>query len=465
VRRRLLVAMVGLVTVVLVAHDVPLAQHLRAIERDRLATATERDAFTLGSRISPVIAGGDRSSATADVADELAFAPEVADGTVVVVDRDGYLVASTGSGDVPGDDYTGRPEIAAALLGRVSAGARASATLGEDLVYVAVPVLSGDEVIGVIRISYPQSVLDARVNGRLGGLLVAALVSVAMAVVVALLFARSVSRPLEDLRSATDAFAAGDFSAEAAPGGPVETRRLARSFNGMAAMIGRLVERQRRFAGDASHQLRTPLTALRLRLEQASDGLEGVEGPARDHVDAALAEVDRLNHLVGLLLRLARAEGEVLERAPVDLSALVRERVEQWRYLAAERGVSIDLVAPLPVVAEASELAVNEIVDNYLGNAVSASPDGSVVDVMVERGGGSGTVVVRDRGPGMPPEERERAFERHWRSADSVRRGSGSGLGLAIVAQLAAASGANVELREAPTGGIDAVLSVLLDGG
>lgn len=453
--------MVGLVTVVLVAHDVPLAQHLRAIERDRLATATERDAFTLGSRISQIIAVGDRSAAAAaGVADELATSPEAVDGTVVVVDRDGYLVASTASGDVRGADYTGRPEIAAALLGRVSAGARASTTLGEDLVYVAVPVLSGDEVIGVIRISYPQSVLDARVNGRLGGLLVAALVSVAMAVVVALLFARSVSRPLEDLRSATDAFAAGDFSAEAAPGGPVETRRLARSFNDMAAMIGRLVERQRRFAGDASHQLRTPLTALRLRLEQASDGLEGVEGTARDHVDAALAEVDRLNHLVGQLLRLARAEGEILERAPVDLSARVQERVEQWRYLAAERGISIDLVAPLPVVAVASELAVNEIVDNYLGNAVSASPDGSVVDVLVERSGGFGTVVVRDRGPGMPPEERERAFERHWRSNDSVRRGSGSGLGLAIVAQLATASGASVELREAPTGGIDAVLSV-----
>jgi len=454
--------MVGLVAVVLVAHDVPLAQHLREIERDRLATATERNAFTIGSRISPLIAGGDRSAAVADVAEELAFAPEAADGTAVVVDGDGYLVASTSPGDVPGDDYTGRPEIAAALLGRVSAGTRASATLGEDLVYVAVPVLSGDDVIGVVRITYPQSVIDARVNGRLRGLIVAALVSVAMAVVVALLFARSVSRPLEELRRATGAFAAGDFSAEAVPGGPVETRRLAQSFNEMAAMIGRLVERQRRFAGDASHQLRTPLTALRLRLEQASDGLEGSEGAAQDHVDAALAEVDRLNHLVGQLLRLARAEGEILERASVDLSALVRDRVEQWRYLAAERGVSIDLAAPLPVVAVASELAVNEIVDNYLGNAVSASPDGSAVDVLVERRGGAGTVVVRDRGTGMPPEERERAFERHWRSADSVRRGSGSGLGLAIVAQLAAASGASVELREATTGGIDAVLSVPL---
>ena len=464
-RRRLLVAMVGLVAVVLVAHDVPLARYLRTIERDRLATAMERDAFTLGGRISQLIAGGDASTAADEVATAIANASEGGDGTVVVVDRAGYLVASTGAGDVRGTDYVGRPEIAAALLVRVTSGTRASATLGEDLVYVAVPVLSGGEVIGVVRISYPQSVVDARVDARLRGLVVAALVSVAMAVVVALLFARSVSRPLEALRRATDAFAAGDFTAEASPGGPVETRRLARSFNEMAGLIGRLVDRQRRFAGDASHQLRTPLTALRLRLEQASDVLEGGDGDARDHVDAALAEVDRLSHLVGQLLRLARAEGEVLDRSPTDLVALVRERTEQWRHLAAERDVSIVLSADAPVVAAASELAVNEIVDNYLDNAVSASPDGAVVDVMVERRGDAAVVVVRDRGPGMPAEERELAFERYWRSADSVRRGAGSGLGLAIVAQLAAASGADVDLCEAPTGGIDAVLSVPLAGG
>lgn len=461
-RRRLLVAMVGLVVVVLVAHDVPLARYLRSIERDRLATATERDAFTLGSRISPILASAGGSAAAEDVAAELDVADLAGGGTVVVVDGAGYLVASTAPGDIRGTDYARRPEIAAALLGRVTAGTRASATLGEDLVYVAVPVLSGGEVIGVVRITYPQSVVDARVDARLRGLIVAAMVSVATAVVVALLFARSVSWPLEELRRATDAFASGDFAVEAAPGGPVETRRLARSFNDMAGLIGRLVERQRRFAGDASHQLRTPLTALRLRLEQASDSLEGSAGPARDHVDAALAEVDRLSHLVGQLLRLARAEGEVLERSVVDVAALVRARTEQWRDLAAERAVSIVLSADVPLVVTASELALNEIVDNYLDNAVSASPDGSVVEVVVERRDTVATIVVRDRGRGMQAEERERAFERLWRSADSVRRGAGSGLGLAIVAQLAAASGASVELREAPTGGIDAVLSVPL---
>ena len=125
-RRRLLVAMVGLVAVVLVAHDVPLARYLRTIERDRLATAMERDAFTLGGRISQLIAGGDASTAADEVATAIANASEGGDGTVVVVDRAGYLVASTGTAT-----YTrSSPSVADALVPDVTRPSSAAAISG-----------------------------------------------------------------------------------------------------------------------------------------------------------------------------------------------------------------------------------------------------------------------------------------------------------------------------------------------
>ncbi|NDC27672.1 MAG: two-component sensor histidine kinase, partial [Actinobacteria bacterium] len=193
--------MVGLVGVVLIAHDVPLASHLREIERDRLTTSIERDAFTIGGQISPALTTAEpqREQTIADIVG--AFDVD-SSSTVVVVDRNGYLISSTDPTHSLGDDYVSRPEIAAALLGNPSSGSRPSVTVGEDLVYVAVPVLSGAEVLGAVRITYPKSVLNARVNEQLRGLLIAAAVSIAMAIAVAILFARTVSRPLEDLRQA-----------------------------------------------------------------------------------------------------------------------------------------------------------------------------------------------------------------------------------------------------------------------
>lgn len=452
-------SMVGLVGVVLIAHDVPLAAHLREIERDRLTTSIERDAFTIGGLVSPALTGSDdsRSADVAVIVDEF-----VADSssTVIVVDANGYLISSTDSAHMVGDDYVSRPEIAAALLGDSSSGSRPSVTVGEDLVYVAVPVLSGADVVGAVRITYPKSVLDSRVNDQLRGLLVAAAVSIAMAVAVAILFARTVSRPLEDLRKATDDLAAGNLEVVAVEEGPRETRQLARSFNAMARRLGNMINRQKSFAGDASHQLRTPLTALRLRLEQASEVATHDPRLAKDHLEEALNETDRLAHLVEQLLQLARAEGAILESTTFDIATLAADRVENWKYLAAERSITVKLTAPGSRVVTTSELAVREILDNYLDNAIEASSVGGTIEVMVVDHDDVVDVVVRDQGKGLSDDERARAFDRFWRASGDSNRRNGSGLGLAVVAQLADAAGLNVVLVPSPTGGVDACVSV-----
>ena len=211
-----------------------------------------------------------------------------------------------------------------------------------------------------------SDLLDARVNEQLRGLLIAAAVSIAMAIAVAMLFARTVSRPLEDLRLATDELASGRLDVAAPESGPRETRQLARSFNSMASRLGNMINRQRSFAGDASHQLRTPLTALRLRLEQASEAASTSAEVTREHLEEALNETDRLTHLVEQLLQLARAEGSVLQTTTFDLAELVGDRIEQWNYLAAEHGIEIVPISVPSIEVSTSELAIREIIDNYL---------------------------------------------------------------------------------------------------
>lgn len=456
-RRWLLTAMVGLVGVVLVAHDIPLSSYLRRIERNRLTTSIERDAFTIAGRVSPVVASATPESATSIDAVLQSSARDAA-STVVVIDEGGYLLSSTNPNDLAGEDYADRPEVATALLGEPTSGSRFSSTVGEEIVYVAVPVLSGSEVLGVVRITYPKSILDSRVNEQRRSLLFAAGVSLAMAMFVALVFARQVSRPLEQLKGATNDLAEGNLNVLAPETGPPETRQLASSFNAMAKRLGGLIERQRQFAGDASHQMRTPLTALRLRLEQASEQIESDPAVAREHLEEAMNETDRLSNLVEQLLRLARSEAAVLERTEIDLAALINGRVEEWRYLASEQGVTVAASAMPKLSVRTSELALREILDNYLDNALDVSPPGSTVVLLVERDETSVSVIVRDQGPGMRDEERKHAFDRFWRASGNVNR-PGSGLGLAIVSQLADAAGMKVELREAPTKGIDAVVT------
>ncbi|MEI7882528.1 MAG: ATP-binding protein [Actinomycetota bacterium] len=458
-KKRLLVAMVGLVGVVLIAHDVPLAMHLSQIERDRLTTAIERDAFTIGGKISPALPLEDpeRRSAINAVLNDYS---QTKSGTIVVIDRNGYLLSSTDTSIALGTDYARRPEIATALFGNPSSGTRLSNTLGGDLVYVAVPVLSGAEVLGAVRITFPKSVLDKSVRDQLQGLLLAAGVSVAMAIVVALVFARTVSRPLDNLRATTDVLASGDLTATALEEGPGETRQLARSFNSMAKRLGGLMDRQRSFSGDASHQLRTPLTALRLRLEQASELVQDQPMLAREHIDEALNETDRLTHLTEQLLRLARSEGSVLEKEMIDVCEIVRDRAEEWQYLANENDVAIVVQIPETLFVNTNQLALREIIDNYVDNALEVAPLASQVSITVLALADAVEIVVSDSGRGMSPQQRERAFDRFWRADIDSNRRTGSGLGLAIVAQLAQASGLRVELRESPNGGVDAVVNI-----
>jgi len=455
-RVRLLLVMVGVVAIVLLVHDVPLARHLERVERDRLTTGLERDAFILAGRAEEALEAGTTGS---DPTVRAVVARFNAEEGVRVAITDAGLIGVLGSdGDVEGEDYSNRPEMQTALTGTPDIGERFSRTLGEDLFYVAVPVLSGDEVVGVVRLTAPERVVADRVDNKVRGLTVVAGISLLIAVVAAWLFARSVTRPLEELEGVTQRLASGDLDARAnETEGPPEVRALSDSFNSMASRLQRLVDEQRSFAGDASHQLRTPLTALRLRLEQAALSVDD-DSAAADSIEEALNETERLRHMIEGLLLLSRAEHSSVAIETLDLAAIARDRAEYWRPLADERSVEIVVDGPSTAPVRAVVGGIEQIIDNLIDNALEASPERSVIRVRIVSTAESVELHVVDAGVGLSAEHRDRAFERFWRAENAAV--GGSGLGLAIVQQLAVVADGTAELREAGGGGIDAVVTL-----
>jgi signal transduction histidine kinase len=459
---RLLAAFAGLITLVLVAQDVPLANYLRTIEKERLLANLETQAFLLAGVSEDLLSG---EAANPDT--EAANVQEIIDNyaqvgsadpsgaRVVVVDEDGILVLSTDPEDVIGEDFSNRPEIAGALGGDPQQGDRFSNTLGESLVYVAVPVLSGVNPRGAVRITYPASVIDQRAGEKVRGLLLVGAISLGLAALAAILMANSITSPLRRLQRSTEKLADGDFSERAAPEGAPELRSLATSFNSMTERIARLLDQQKAFAGDASHQLRTPLTALRLQLERAAEVVDSDPDGARERIEAASEETERLQRLVEGLLMIARSEGSTPELIEVDVTAMVYERAAVWEPFAAERGVTLLTSTPDGLVARAVPNAVEQIVDNYVDNALGVAREGDTVYIVAMQHHDSVGVHVIDEGPGMKPEHLEHAFDRFWRAPDAPH--GGSGIGLAVVQHLAQLSGGRADLRNrADRHGLDA---------
>lgn len=462
-RLRLLAAFVGVAAVILAAQDIPLARFVRGVERDRLLASLERDAFVIGGVAESTLRDDpDEDAARLQSSVELYQARNGAD--VVVTDDAGVAVAVSDDADRVGDDFSNRPEIAQALDGAPVTGERFSATLGYDLAFVAVPVRSGPSVVGTVRITYPASVIDDRAGETVRGIALVALISLIGAGVAALFMASTITRPILRLQRTTERVTAGDLTARASiDEGPPEVRRLATSFNTMTDRVKELLDQQRSFAGDASHQLRTPLTALRLQLERAEDMIDHDPEGARRRIEAAGMETERLQRLVEGLLMLARAERSGAAAEQVDVGATVHERVEMWASLAVERDLFVRAALTVPTsgpTALAVPQALEQIIDNFLDNAIGIVPAGTIIELsLTESTDADGrwvSVHVLDQGPGMTADQLEHARDRFWRAADAPHQGSG--LGLAIVDHLARASGGMLLLANRPGGGLDAAV-------
>jgi len=233
---------------------------------------------------------------------------------------------------------------------------------------------------------------------------------------------------------------------------PDEVAPLVHALNGLLQRLGHSLDTQRAFVSDAAHELRSPLTALKLQLQLLKRAPD--EAVRQEAIGALSAGIERAARLVEQLLTLARTEPGALP-APLetlDLAEVARQVLADSAPFALSRRTefALDAEAPVPLRGDRTALAV--LVRNLADNAVRYSPPGSRVELRVARQDGAALLQVDDAGPGIPPEERERVFDRFYRRADQDE--PGTGLGLAIVRGVARQHGATVALGDSPLGGL-----------
>ncbi len=266
-------------------------------------------------------------------------------------------------------------------------------------------------------------------------------------------------QPVARVRSQVAARQADDLSPVSDTGLPDEVRPLVQELNLLFGRVKTAFEAQQHFVADAAHELRTPLAALRLQA-QSLDRADTPEA-RRVAVSRLTAGIDRATRLVEQLLVLARqeataAEGQVAR--PVDLADLARRTVADLAGVAAAKGVDLGVQQADPATVEGQPDALQILLRNLVENAVKYTPGGGTVDIAVQHEGGKIVVQVEDSGPGIPPEERERVFDRFYRVAGSDA--AGSGLGLAIIKAIAERHGATLTLdSSARLGGLKAVVT------
>jgi two-component system, OmpR family, sensor kinase len=333
------------------------------------------------------------------------------------------------------------PPERAALVRR---GVRLDGTLSEEGTrYLYAARLVNGKGFVLLR---PASSTTSAWRPHIEGLVAAAAVTAALAALIAFLLARAIARPVRRVAEATRGLAS---STTAPPLVPVEGARelavLAESFNEVAVALARAREAEQAFLLSVSHELKTPLTAIRGYAEGLGEGAL----PADEAAATIVIESRRLERLVGDLLDLARmrkAEFSV-RREPIDLGAIAQEALRRYESQAREFGVTLEAegAAAAPATGDADRTL--QIVSNLVENALRLTPAGGSVRIVTA----PGSIRVEDTGPGLQPEELGQAFERFYLYSRYGReRPVGTGLGLAIVKELAEGMGGSVAAESTP---------------
>ncbi|MEQ4304212.1 HAMP domain-containing sensor histidine kinase [Plantactinospora sp. B6F1] len=455
--RRLLAVLVPLAVLLVTALGVPLG--ITVAEREMQETYVDRlgDVGRYASLAETALSTG----RTEALQQELTRYHELYGIPVAVIDTSGtVLLGPAGAYQAAARSEPALPRIVTAAL----AGARSEpsgewAPWDDSALVVAEPVGRDSEVVGaVVTISDLSATRDhilmrwAQLAG-LGLLPMLALVAVAWPV------SAWVLRPVRGLDAATSRISQGDLTIRAdAEAGPVELRRLARSFNTMMDAVENAVQRQRAFVSDASHQLRNPLTSLRLAVESLEPHLRP-DGDGRQVYDVAVEELKAMQRLLNSLQASARMES-MRPASPVELDPVLATRVNRWRALTSTAGKTLVVDVPPGLRLLEPPGGLGSILDELISNALRLS-DAEVVQVgarVVPGGTGDGpgdgdatggvvTIAVRDDGRGIEASERAKALRRFWRSPRH-QNVPGTGLGLAICADLVGAAGGELRLEE-----------------
>jgi signal transduction histidine kinase len=376
------------------------------------------------------------------------------DRIVSQLGRDDYRVRVYNAAGRPVDGTPAPMPLAPRDLAHARQAGRETVYPADDWFIIAVPVAkdSGAGNVGTVVLARPSSAVDREAGALWAVIAAVAAAGLVAAGLIAIALARWVSRPLRELEAAAQALGSGSLGARSPAGrGPGEIRRLASNFNLMAARLEALVRGNQTTMADVSHQLRSPLAALRLRLEllaQDSDDAAAAE------LAGAQEEIARLSRMVNGLLAVARAENIDTPQVDLQVDQLIKTRVAAWRPAADEHSVRLETDLQ-PATVRMGEGHLEQILDNLIANALDALPPGGTIWLAAIASGDVIKLTVVDNGPGMPQQQRERAFRRF-----ATSNGGGAGLGLAIVDRLAVASGGTATLSDTRGGGLTVTIEL-----
>ncbi|MFN2590937.1 MAG: ATP-binding protein [Actinomycetota bacterium] len=326
--------------------------------------------------------------------------------------------------------------------------------------YSGRPVVREQRIVGAVYLSRPvegggiagatASAFDL-VRRYWWQLLIGGAVAAAIALVLARYLARGLTQPLRDMAQAARSMARGDYQHRIEPRTRDEVGQLAKAFSRMAGEVEGLERLRRELVANVSHELKTPISALRAHLENL---LDGVERPNRPVLQVMLQQSERLSRLVDQLLDLSRIEsGDLpLELGPVDVRSLVDEVAREVAVARAEHPIRLrnEVPAGTPAVLADRE-RIHQVLFNLLDNAYRFTPSGGTVTVSATLAGRECEVQVRDTGPGIPAEHQELVFERFYRVDPSrSREDGGTGIGLAIARSVVEAHGGRIWAESGP---------------
>lgn len=373
----------------------------------------------------------------------------------LVVDRATLSRLSAQAGTGGHDAWRGRP-LAGALTGETAGGIRF--TDGGPVWVVAAPLWQGGAVAGAVVLQAPLGPWGTMRYQPLIILLYCSLAAAAIAALLSWRISRGIALPVARASAAARRLSEGNLDSRVEWRAPDELGALADSFNRMAAELQRLELSRRDLMANASHELKGPVARVQLALSMIQEGVGTAAGQER-LLATALRETERLGALVGDLLEFSRLQAGrlVLYPAAIDLGGLLHRVLEGFRPQAAAAGVTLSgSWGDLPTV-ECDARRVEQIVGNLLDNALKFTPAGGRVDLTAAAVGDSVEIAAADTGPGIPPDEQERIWERFYK-ADPARTpapdpGHGAGLGLAIARQLVELHGGRVTVESAPGAG------------
>ncbi len=441
---------------VLLALGFPLAVSVAAAQQQRVVVDRIDDTVRFAALAQFVTETSGKNERRATLQEQLDRYHDTYDIKAGVFDRDGDAMARAPERWTVPPTGEAREAFEEALSGRRSQDpAQVWPWQQGGRLVVASPVVRDGDVVAVVFTDSPTSQLRTRVLQ--GWLVIAAGEAAAMLLAVGAAFRLTgwVLRPVRILDAATHDIATGQLNSRvAAASGPPELRRLTRSFNEMADNVEEVLEQQRAFVADASHQLRNPLAALMLRIELLA--LELPEG--NEEIASVRTEGKRLGQVLDDLLDLALAEHAAADLRLTDIGELAAERVAAWRPLAEEKGVRLTGHGGA-VTAWADPIALSSVLDAVIDNAVKFTPPGEEVTVSAASNGSNSTVVITDSGPGLTDEELVRIGDRFWRS-NRHQNIKGSGLGLSISRALLAAGGGSIAYAHHEPGGLRVTITV-----